>query len=485
MPFDVTEPVETDISVWRKRVETVLKGADFDRVLTSTTADGIRIAPLYPKAEGKAPILGRAPGAPWSILQRVDDPDAARANAQALTDLENGATGLLLVFADSLSAHGFGLPASVDAVTEALRGVYLDAGVDLALDCGPRGRDAAHAFSGAAKALGFPANTIRARFGLNTIGTGARIGAVHGDAAQISKNVAAAVHDLLGQGFAGPFIAADGRVVHAAGGSEAQELGFVLSSALFYLRALEASGLALDDARSHIEFRLASDSDEFLSIAKFRALRRLWASIEAQCGLEPKPILITAETATRMLTTRDPHVNILRAGMGCFSAAIGGADAISVLPFTNAIGLPDAFARRIARNTQLVLLEEAHLAKVSDPVAGAGGFEALTDALVAEAWRVLQSIESAGGIVSALQNGAVQKAVASVREAYQESYQQKQATIIGVTKFPNHDEKPVQVLAAPPQQTSPQTPQFEPLASIRFAQSFESQAATAGQGSRA
>ena len=122
----------------------------------------------------------------------------------------------------------------------------------------------------------------------------------------------------------------------------------------------------------------AADADQFLTLAKFRALRLLWARVEQACGLTPKPLFIAADTAWRMLTQRDPYVNMLRATMATFSAGLGGANTITVLPHTLALGLPDAFARRAARNTQLVLLEESNLAKVSDPAAGSGGIETLT-----------------------------------------------------------------------------------------------------------
>ena len=160
------------------------------------------------------------------------------------------------------------------------------------------------------------------------------------------------------QGFRGPFAVADGRIIHNAGGSEAQELAFAIAAAVDYLRALEASGVPLDAARGMIYFRLAADADEFLTIAKFRALRKLWARVEAACGLAPKPAYVAAETAWRMMTQRDPYVNMLRTTIAVTAAGLGGADSIAALPHTAALGLPDAFARRVARNTQLILLEE-------------------------------------------------------------------------------------------------------------------------------
>ena len=155
--------------------------------------------------------------------------------------------------------------------------------------------------------------------------------------------------------------------MHDAGGTEAQELAFALAAAVAYLRAFEAGGIALDAARRMIAFRLTADADQFLTIAKFRALRRLWQRVEESCGLAPAPAFIEAETAWRTMTRDDAYVNILRATIAVFSAGVGGADAITVLPFTAARGLPDRFARRVARNTQLVLLDEAGIAHVADP----------------------------------------------------------------------------------------------------------------------
>ncbi len=185
-------------------------------------------------------------------------------------------------------------------------------------------------------------------------------------------------------------------MIHAAGGSEAQELAFALAAAVAYLRALEQGGIALDDARGFIYFRLAADQDQFLTIAKFRAVGKLWARIEEACGLAPRPTFVAAETAWRMMTKRDPHGNIVRGTIAALGAAVGGADAVTVLPFSAALGLPDAFARRIARNTQTILIEEANIHRVADPAAGSGAIEALTDALCDAAWKLFQEIEREG-----------------------------------------------------------------------------------------
>ncbi|MGO9392058.1 methylmalonyl-CoA mutase family protein, partial [Rhodoblastus sp.] len=255
---------------------------------------------------------------------------------------------------------------------------------------------------------------------------------------------------LASKGFTRDLIAADGRVVHAAGGSPAQELAFAVASGVAYLRALEAAGVDLDDARKMIEFRLAADADEFLTLAKFRALRRLWAGIESACGLEAAPLRLHGETAWRMMTRRDPWVNLLRSTVAVFSAGLGGANSICVLPFTQALGLPDAFARRIARNTQAVLLEESNLGKVADPAAGSGGVEALTDALVERGYALFQEIEQAGGLARVLESGVFQAEVAKIAIERLKNVARRKEPLTGASEFPDIHEKPVSVLKPAP-----------------------------------
>ena len=184
------------------------------------------------------------------------------------------------------------------------------------------------------------------------------------------------VADLAAQGFAGPFAVADGRVIHAAGGSEAQELAFALASAVAYLRALEQGGIALDDARrpdlSSVLPPTRTSSSPSPSSARSESFGR---ASRSACGLEPALRFVAAETAWRMMTKRDPHGNIVRGTIAALGAAVGGADAVTVLPFSAALGLPDAFARRIARNTQTILIEEANIHRVADPAAGSGAIE--------------------------------------------------------------------------------------------------------------
>jgi methylmalonyl-CoA mutase len=222
--------------------------------------------------------------------------------------------------------------------------------------------------------------------------------------------------------------------------------------------------------------RLSADADQFLTLAKFRALRLLWARIEEACGLTPKPLFIAADTSWRMLTQRDPYVNMLRATIATFSAGLGGADAITVLPHTLALGLPDPFARRVARNTQLVLLEESNLAKVSDPAAGSGGIEALTQQLCEATWALFQETERAGGVFASLEQNLIQRRVAATRAVREQHIAKRKEVLTGATEFPNLHEVPANVLQAKPVVLAPYGEarlKFDAMPSMRLAEPFE------------
>ena len=293
---------------------------------------------------------------------------------------------------------------------------------------------------------------------------------------KLSQVFAGLVGEFAADGFRGPLAVADGRIIHNAGGSAPQELAFALACAASYLRALEAGGMTLEAARDAVYFRLSADADQFITMAKFRALRKLWARVEVACGLAPKPAIVAAETAWRMMTQRDPHSNVIRASIAVAAAALGGADSISVLPHTAALGLPDAFARRVARNTQLVLLEESNLARVADPAAGSGALEAITHQLCEGAWSLFQEIEKAGGIWAALEAGTVQQKVAAVRAERQKAVARRTDILTGTNEFPDIHEDAPEVLRLMPMATANDgevAATSAPLKSMRLAEPFE------------
>lgn len=444
MPFAAEFPAPSH-DAWLRLVEKVLKGADFEKRLVSRSADGVRIAPLYtlddarPGSQTATP--GRAPferGGPdaaardgWDIRQRVTEPDPARANAAILADLEGGVTSLAI----DIAAPGRAGLATSD-LGRALDGVLLDV-CPVVLEAGEAFEEAAAALDGVWAGHGIDTATRRGSYGADPIGTLAQTGgATRPIAAAVlaAGRLAARSRHMPGV----TALLADGRPYHAAGASEAQELGIVLATLVAYLRASEAAGLAPADAVSKIAVALAADTDQFMTMAKFRAARGLVWRIAAACGTSETAgsVHLTGETATRVLARRDPWVNMLRGTMACAAAALGGADAITVLPFTHAMGRPDAFARRIARNTQIILQEESALGRVADPAGGSWYVERLTDVLSAAAWAVFQEIEAAGGIVAALQSGYVQDKVAETADARRRMIVTGRTELTGVSAFP-------------------------------------------------
>jgi methylmalonyl-CoA mutase len=222
----------------------------------------------------------------------------------------------------------------------------------------------------------------------------------------------------------------------------------MIASAALYLRMFSEARQPLVYAAPHIGFSASVDQDQFLGMAKLRALRRLWAKLQESCGIAPSAATIHAETSWRMMARRDPETNILRTTIAAFAAVAGGADTVSVLPHTMSHGLPDAFARRIARNTQVILAEESHVGWVADPAAGSGAVEALTGRLCAAAWAEFQEIEREGGVLQSLSDGRIQARIAAARAARAALYRDGRRAIVGTTMFPPKEERPVATLPA-------------------------------------
>ncbi len=455
-------------SDWRTAAEAALNGASLE-TLVSKTADNIRIEPVYQPGEGPG-ALGRE--GPWRVIARLDHPEPGEANAQALDDLAGGADGLQVVFSGAIGAHGFGLrrfdPATLH---KALDGVRFDAGADFKLDLGHDGPGQALGFAALIERSGVKGADCAVSFGLDPFAA-STLAPFPGDWTAHAAPYVDSALALRRMGFGASLMVADARAVHAAGGSPAQELAFALAAAVSFLRALEAVGAPPADARELIAFRLAADADQFATLSKFRALRIVWSRVQEACGLETRAAHVEAESAWRMMTARDPYVNVMRGAIAAFSAGLGGADSVSVLPHTLALGLPDSLARRLARNAQLILLRESNLGFVADPAAGAGAFEALTSGLCERAWALFQEIEDEGGLPPALASGAFQRQVAVNAAALARDVASAKSPITGVSAHADLAERPVEVFPGAPERET-LTPAEGALAPLRFAEPFE------------
>ncbi|MFF9804602.1 methylmalonyl-CoA mutase family protein [Streptomyces coeruleorubidus] len=437
---------------WQRLVAGVLRksgkeveGAEAEEALSTALEDGLRTRPLYtahdtapePGLPGFAPFVrgGRAEGntlGGWDVRQRhtVADNDAV------LADLENGVTSLWLAVGEG----SIPLP----ELGRVLDGVYLDL-ASVVLDAGREPGPAARELLRLYEERGVAREAARGNLGADPLGHEARSGQ-HGDVAP-----AAELARLCAEGYPGlRALTVDALPYHEAGGSAAQELGCSLATGVAYLRELTEAGLSVEQACAQLEFRYAATADQFLTIAKLRAARRLWARVAEVCGAPRAGAQLQhVVTSPVMMTRRDPWVNMLRTTIATLAAGAGGADSVTVLPFDHALGLPDAFARRIARNTSTILIEESHLSRVIDPAGGSWYVERLTDELAHAGWEFFRRIERLGGQAAALRSGDLAQDLADTWQARRTKLDKRREPVTGVSEFPYLAEKPVVRESAP------------------------------------
>lgn len=407
---------------WMELVEQVLRGAPFDKKLVSTTYDGIRVQPLYTGADhsGDPGLPGVAPftrgskvvGGAWQVRQAHS---RATGNSAVMEDLAGGA--------DAIELH-------IDGETslEELDGLFDGVPSTVPIMLAPGSEAAIWHLVSLWDSRGVARDDALGGFGMDPR----------------DPAVAEAVANTLSRNYHNVLVAvADGARLADQGASEAQELAGSLADGVAYMRACEQAGLDLEMAVDRLEFRYAAGVDQFLTIAKFRAARRLWARVTQACGIEPAAQRQHAVTAGAMMTRRDPWVNMIRTTVACFAAAAGGADAITVSPYDSAIGVPDPLGLRIARNTQLLLREESHLYQVIDPSGGSYYIESLTDALTTTAWGLFQELEAGASLAELIE---------AAHQARSRDVATRRLPLTGVSEFPDLDEPAVD---RPPMESDP------------------------------
>ncbi len=461
----------TSVEAWKESLEKVLKGAPFEKKMVVKTYDGIDIQPLYTKADwkadgnpsglpGSAPFTrgntaaGRAVDG-WDIRQVHTNADKEAANAQILEDLERGVTSLILKFDDAACAGKNGADApdlagrngimiySKDDLDDVLDGVLLDL-AGISLEAGAQAANAASLLKGLWKDKGVSNDDAMGAFNADPLGTLAANGSLPKDVdaslaemADLAKDTSQTYPNVTA-------VKVDTSAYYGAGATETQDLAIALATGVAYLRAMTAAGLSVDDAAKQISFSFANGADIFTGVCKFRAARFLWAQVVKASGGSDDAAAMNMHvgTSARALSQRDPWVNMLRTTATCFAGAVGGADAITVLPFDHHCGVADDFARRIARNTQIVLQEESSLNKVIDPAGGSWFMESLTEEYAEKAWSLFQDIENKGGMAAVLSSGEIQNTIADTWAARVKNIAKRKDPVTGVSEFPNiHEEK--------------------------------------------
>ena len=449
-------------AAWQALVARALGDRDFDATLVTRTYEGLDLQPLYDRADAR--VAGAATRndagltrgtAGWEIRQSVDHPDPAAANQALLHELASGATAVTLVMdpagehAAGPGAAGIFLPDRT-ALATVLDGVYLQA-ARVALAPGPLFAGAAALMLDHLETAGVDPATARVHFGADPLAALAR----HGHLAMTLPEALSAMAEIAEHSAASlpaaRAVTVDTTVYHAAGADEVLDLAIALSTGVAYLRAMTDHGLSVAAALAEIEFSLAAGVDLFMTVAKLRAARRLWARVAEASG-GAAAMALHVGTAERVISRRDPWVNMLRATIAGFAAGIAGADSVAVAPYDQGWGLPTDFGRRIARNAQVILQEESALGQVIDPAGGSWFIEDLTERLAQAAWHRFQEIEAAGGVAAMLADGRLQAAVAEVWAARERDLAHRRTQIIGVNMFPNLDEE----APAPPSMAWPE-----------------------------
>lgn len=471
---DEFPPVDYD--QWRALVEADLKGAPFEKKLVTHTYEGIDVQPLYtrqdvpsqgdplgfpglpPFVRGSHPLGFTSTGV--DLRQEHTHPDQVAANRAILADLAGGVTSLLLKF-DAAARNGYdpdnreaaelvgqdGILAycrsDLDLI---LAGVKLDI-IGVTIEAGAAFLPAAALLVALWQQREISLEKAQGAFNADPLATLARDGRL-----PTSPDAALAMLADLARWttkFCPGVTAAgvDTSPYHHAGATAAQDLAFAMATGSEYLRAMTAAGLDVSSAARQMLFRISLGTHHFLAIAKLRAARWLWWRVVKECGGSDAAaaMRIHARTSDRVLTHRDPYVNILRNTVSVFAAVVGGADAITSVPLDHVAGLPDERSSRVARNTLLILQEEGHLHRAADPGGGSWFLDTITRQIAEEAWRIFQEVERQGGMQAVLESGWVNQQIDAAYAPRAKDIARRKEGLTGVSEFPNLVEERVEV----------------------------------------
>ena len=432
---------ETSYAEWRAKVETDLKGADFNKKLVWRTNEGFDVQPVY-RAEdiadfkttdslpGQYPyVRGTRTDNDWLTRQDIIADSAEAANATATEVLTKGVTSL-----------GFKVAEASDVAT-LLKGIDLSK-VEINVTCCPgKVTEVAKALVEAIEKAG-ATDTFRGSIDYNPLRRQFRHGVEGVDKAAITAT-AVELLDTVAPVAGLRCLAVDSDILANAGAFIYQELGYALAWGAEWMTLLTEAGRTADEVAKRIKFNMCVSSNFFMEIAKFRAARMLWAQIVKQYGADEAAakMMVNASTSRFNQTIYDAHVNLLRSQTETFSACVGGVDSIVTTPFDTPYKTPDAFSERIARNQQFLLKEESHMDKVVDPAGGSYYVEELTVAIANEAWKLFLATVDEGGFFECAGNGKVQKAVNESCEKRHTDVARRKEVLLGTNQYPNINEK--------------------------------------------
>ncbi|NVJ21055.1 methylmalonyl-CoA mutase small subunit [Myxococcus sp. AM011] len=445
-----TEFPARSLEEWRRLVDKDLKGKPFTS-LQSPLDGGLTLQPLYasqdaaPPPPGVAPYvrgthaLGHTEGG-WLVCQEYAEPDLAVAAEAIRNDLERGTLAVWLCLGPAR-----GIPVKDEATMERLLSSVLLDRTPVHLESESAPVSMASLLLGVATKAGVSHKALSGSLGIDPLGILARTGALPGGVDGTFTEAAPLVISLSGRAPELRALLVSTRAYSDAGATSVHELAWAIATGVEYLRGMERAGVSPEVAARSVQFALSVGGQFFPEIAKLRAARLLWAKVVAASGGSPEAqaMRLHARTASATKTQRDPWVNILRGTAESFAAIVAGADSVSTSPFDEPLGAPDEGARRLARNTQLILRDESSLNRVADPAGGSYYLEQLTTEIARAAWTELQRIEGLGGMEKALVQGDIARVLTETRAARDKAVRTRKQPIVGVSEFPFLGETPV------------------------------------------
>lgn len=442
--FDAFPPVSTQ--EWEAAIAKDLKGADYDKKLVWKTLEGFSVRPYYRADDlshtdysnldpGTYPYLrGTKPDNNWLIHQSFDaQKGLAEANTPARAALEAGVQSI-----------GFGMDAgkvyTKEDIAQLLQGIALDK-VSLQFDhCCRYTPELIEAVLAYAADQKIPHEALRIRFLHSPLSCLFSRGAICADKKYT------VIYKSIEQTQDYPNIQVlclSGYDTRVRGANIVQEVAYTLAMGRELFNLLSDTGLTPEQIAKALFIKMAVGTNYFMEIAKFRAIRWLWTKfIEARGVTDPNAakIFVQATTSPWEQTIYDRHVNLLRGTTEAMSAAIAGVDSLEVLPFDHPLQPDDAFSRRLAKNIQLILKEEAHFDKVSDPAGGSYYVTILTESIATEAYKIYREVMELGGYAKSFEEGYITKELEATAQRRKQLIASRRDTLLGVNQYPNFTE---------------------------------------------
>lgn len=467
---------------WKEAAIVALKGAPFEKKLITSTYEDVNLQPIYNEADRDkvAYLANSLPGEfpfnrgicssgyksdSWDVAQTISCPLPSEFNKALLADLECGQDAVSIQLCEcnpmfgnmccdeetTCICHSLHIGDLVD-MEVAFANVDLTAISIYFLPTCPVSYsfEVATLFYAYCRKHNINIADVKVNFGFDFLTSLAKVGKWEKTSPKIALDEMAALIENGNKLKANKMsvISIDGTTYHNAGCNAIQEIAYSVATAVYYIKELLNRGLNIDDIARNIHFNFGIGVKFFIEIAKIRAARVIWAKIIKEFGgsLEAQKMVVHAFTSKIDKTVFDAHVNILRCTTEGFSAIMAGANSITISPFDETLGLASDFSRRVARNIQSILKDEAHMNDTIDPVGGSYYIETLTDEFVNKIWELFRNIEKNGGMFSALKSGIIHKEIADIVEKRNKNISTRKDVLLGTNKYPNLNEKPIDVV---------------------------------------